>query len=63
MVTPLEIVIKANQGTIPDIGSLSLSLAIKAPTGAGDNRLNMNQAVYFNNLRATVSGGITIQGL
>lgn len=63
VVTPLEIVIKADQGTIPDIGSLSLSLAIKAPAGAGDNRLNMNQAVYFNNLRATVSGGITIQGL
>ena len=63
VVTPLEIVIKAGEGTIPDIGSLSLLLAIKAPTGAGDKRLNMNQAVYFNNLRATVSGGITIQGL
>ena len=63
VVTPLEIIIKADKGTIPDISSLSLTLAIKAPTGVGDNRLNMNQAVYFNNLRATVSGGITIQGL
>lgn len=63
VITPLEIVIKADDGTIPDISSLSLTLAIKAPTGAGDKRLNMNQAVYFNKLRATVSGGITIQGL
>ena len=62
-ITPLEIVIKADKGTIPDISRLSLTLAIKAPTGAGDKRLNMNQAVYFNKLRATVSGGITIQGL
>ena len=62
-ITPLEIVIKADKGTIPDISRLSLTLAIKAPTGDGDKRLNMNQAVYFNKLRATVSGGITIQGL
>ena len=63
VVTPLEIVIRAEEGTIPDISSLSLTVAIKAPTGDGDKRLNLNQAVCFNNLRATVSGGITIKGL
>jgi len=62
-ITPLDITIKANEGTVPDISGLQLSLSIKAPTGSGDKRLGMNQAVYFNNLRATVSGGITIQGL
>ncbi len=29
----------------------------------GDKRLRMNQKVIFNKLRATVSGGITIQSL
>lgn len=63
VVSPLEIIIKADEGTIPDISGLTLNLSVKVPTGAGDKRLNMNQAVYFNNLRATVSGGITFQGL
>ena len=63
MVSPLEIVIKAHEGTIPDISGLRLSFSIKAPTGSGDNRLNMNQSISFNNLRATVSGGITIPEL
>lgn len=61
--TPLEIVIKATEGTLPDISGLRLSLLIKAPTGDGDKRLGMNQNVYVKNLRATVSGGITIKGL
>ena len=63
VVSPLEIVIKAQEGTIPDISGLRLSFSIKAPTGSGDHRLNLNQAISFNNLRATVSGGITIKGL
>ncbi|MBO4475911.1 MAG: hypothetical protein J5737_04235 [Bacteroidales bacterium] len=62
-VSPLEIEIKAQEGTIPDISGLRLSFSIKAPTGSGDHRLGMNQTISFNNLRATVSGGITIQGL
>ena len=63
VVSPLEIVIKTQEGTIPDISGLRLSFSIKAPAGTGDNRLNLNQAISFNNVRATVSGGITFQGL
>ena len=59
----MEIVIKAQTGTIPDISGLRLTFSVKAPTGAGDKRLNMQQSIRFNNIRATVSGGITIQGL
>lgn len=63
VVSPLAVSIKAGEGTIPDIAGLRLILSVKAPTGEGDMRLNMNQSVCFNNLRATVSGGITIPGL
>ena len=63
VVSPLAISIKAQNGTIPDITGLQLNLSIKAPTGAGDRRINMNQSIRFNNIRATVSGGITVQGL
>ena len=63
MLSPLAITIKAREGTIPDIAGLQLNLSVKAPTGEGDKRLNMNQSISFNKLRATVSGGITIQGL
>lgn len=59
-ISPLEIVIKANEGTIPDIASLRLFFSIKAPVGVSDKRLGVNQRLYFNKLRATVSGGITI---
>ncbi|MBQ9309805.1 MAG: hypothetical protein IJ222_02960 [Bacteroidales bacterium] len=59
-VSPLEIVIKAGEGTIPDIAGLKLSLSVKAPVGGSDHRLNMNQAVTFNHIRATVYGGITL---
>lgn len=62
-VSPLNIVIKSNKGTIPDIAGLQLNLSIKAPQGDGDKRLNMNQKVFINNIRVTVSGGITIQSL
>ena len=62
-VTPLEVEIKAEEGTIPDISGLRINFTINAPTGDGDKRLGLNQNVYFNNLRATVSGGITIQTL
>ena len=60
VVSPLEIVIKAQTGTLPDISGLRLSFSIKAPTGAGDKRLGLSQSISFNNIRATVSGGITI---
>ena len=63
VVSPLEIVVKAKEGNLPDIGGLRLYLSVKAPTGTGDKRLGMNQKVVFNKLRATVSGGITIQSL
>ena len=63
VVSPLAISIKAQNGTIPDIAGLQLNLSVKAPTGAGDRRINMNQSIRFNNIRATVSGGITVQGL
>ena len=63
VVSPLAISIKAQSGTIPDIAGLQLNLSVKAPTGAGDRRINMNQSIRFNNIRATVSGGITVQGL
>lgn len=59
-VTPIDIVIKADEGTIPDIAGLRLSLSVKAPVGVSDHRLNMNQAVSFNHVRATVYGGITL---
>lgn len=60
-VSSLEIVIKAKEGlTIPDIQGLELELTLMAPKGEGDKRINLNQSVSFNNLRATVSGGITI---
>lgn len=62
-VSPLEIHIKTGEGTIPDIAGLQLKLSVKAPSGEGDKRLNMNQTICFNKLRATVSGGITIKGL
>lgn len=63
-ISPLEIIIKADDGTtIPDISALTLNLSIKAPVGVADPRIGLNQRVYFNNLRATVSGGITIQSL
>ena len=63
VVSPLEIVVKAKEGNLPDINGLRLYLSVKAPTGTGDKRLGMNQKVVFNKLRATVSGGITIQSL
>lgn len=59
-VSPLEIVVKAQEGTLPDISAINLSFIIGAPTGAGDKRLNLNQAVTVNKLRATVYGGITL---
>ena len=62
-VSPLEIVIEAKEGTIPDINGLTLNFTIGPSTGGGDTRMGLNQNVKFNNLRATVSGGITIQGL
>ena len=61
--SPLEIVIGAREGTIPDISGLRINFTIGPPTGEGDTRIGLNQNVFFNNLRATVSGGITIQGL
>ena len=63
VVTPLEIVVKANEGTIPDISGLRIGISVKAPSGEGDKRLNLDQTVSFKNLRATVSGGITIPSL
>ena len=64
VISPLEIVIKAKEGTvIPDFSGLQLELKILAPAGVADKRINMNQSVSFNNLRATVSGGITISSL
>ena len=63
VVSPLEIVIKAVDGTIPDISGLTLNLGIKAPTGIEDKRLGMNQTLYFNNIRVSISGGITFQNL
>ena len=63
VVSPLAISIRAHEGTIPDIAGLQLNLSVKAPTGEGDKRLNMNQSISFNNLRATVAGGITIKSL
>ena len=57
------IVVKADEGTIPDIAGLRVDFNVQPPTGDGDKRLGMNQFVYFNNLRATVSSGITIQSL
>lgn len=62
-ITPLEIVIEAREGTLPDISALRLNFSIGPPTGEGDTRIGLNQNVYFNNIRATVSGGITVQGL
>lgn len=64
VISPLEMVIKAKEGTtIPDIAGLQLELKLLAPTGVADKRINLNQSVSFNNLRATVSGGITIPSL
>ena len=62
-VSPLEIVIEAKDGTIPDISGLTLNFKIGPTAGEGDTRIGLNQNVNFNNLRATVSGGITFQGL
>lgn len=62
-ISPIELLIKANEGTIPDIAGLELELSVLAPKSAADKRLGMNQNLYFNNLRAKISGGITIQGL
>lgn len=62
VITPLAVTIRAKEGTIPDITGLQLNLSLKAPAGAGDKRLNMNQTITFNHLRVKVSGGITIQG-
>ena len=62
-VSPLEIVIEAKEGNIPDISGLRLNFIIGPPTGESDTRLGLNQNVNFNNIRATVSSGITIQGL
>ena len=64
VISPLEIVIKAKEGTvIPDFSGLELELKLLAPAGVADKRINLNQSVSFNNLRATVSGGITISSL
>ena len=63
VISPLEIIVKANEGTIPDITGIRLEATIQNPTDIADTRLGMNQKVYLNNLRATVSGGITIQNL
>ena len=64
VISPLEIVIKAKEGTlIPDFSGLQLELKILAPAGVADKRINLNQSVSFNHLRATVSGGITISSL
>ena len=61
--SPLKIVIGAREGTLPDISGLSLYFTLGPPTGEGDKRIGLNQNVFFNNLRATVSGGITFQSL
>ena len=62
VVSPVELVIEAQENTIPDIDGLQLEIAIKAPTGEGDRRMNMNETIAFNNIRTTISGGITLQG-
>ena len=62
-ISPLEIVISADEGIIPDLSGLSLEVSIKAPSGVEDKRISLNQTIKFNNIRATVSGGITIQSL
>lgn len=62
-VTPIDVRIQALNGTIPDINGFRLAVRILGPTTEGDNRLGLNQSIYVRNLRATVSGGITIQGL
>ena len=62
-VSPLEIVIEAKEGSIPDISALTLNFTVGPPSGEGDTRIGLNQNVYFNNLRAKVAGGITVQGL
>lgn len=62
VVSPVELLIEAVEGTIPDIDGLQLEVAIKAPTGEGDRRMNMNETISFNNIRTTISGGITLQG-
>lgn len=62
VVSQVELIIEALEGTIPDIDGLQLKIVIKAPSGEGDKRLNMNESMSFNNIRATISGGITIQG-
>ena len=62
VITPLAVTIRAKEGTIPDITGLQMNLSLKAPAGAGDKRLNLNQTITFNHLRVKVSGGITIQG-
>ncbi|MBR1869587.1 MAG: hypothetical protein IJ799_05940 [Bacteroidales bacterium] len=60
-VSPLRIGIKATEGTIPDISGLRLYLRFLAPQGVEDKRLGNNQELNFNNIRATISGGITLQ--
>lgn len=63
-ISPLEIVIEAREGTtLPDISALKFNFTVGPPTGEGDTRIGLNQNVYFNNIRATVTGGITVQGL
>ena len=62
-VSPLEIIIEAKEGTIPDISALDIYFTVGPPSGEGDTRIGLKQNVYFNNLRAKVSGGITFQGL
>lgn len=60
-VSPLRIGIKATDGTIPDISGLRLYLRFLAPQGVEDKRLGNNQELYFKNIRATISGGITLR--
>lgn len=61
-VTPLVLNIEALEGSIPDIGSISISIAIKCAEGAAGTPLSTKMGLSVKSAAATLRGGITVFG-
>lgn len=58
--TPLTFTIEALEGTVPDLKSLEVDIALSAPTVATDTKLSAKQGISIKSAAATLSGGITL---
>ena len=56
----VELQIAAQEGIIPDIKSVRITVSVKASEGYANTILNTNQGISIKNATAKISGGITL---